>query len=192
MIDMDHSSQSDVSSCHPSHAANAYTRTHAHAHAHIFTDTLSTAAIPTSLPPPVNSPESLITWAASQRISDYTFSTAPQAQRWRAHKEEVLAQLAGHGCSETTVLHANQLSTMHCGKARLWLAQSGGCCGSHSVFVLLMRIVLFYFFTLRMSSFTGNKKSVSYCFCRAASAGITTVLPYQHCTVFLSIKTILI
>lgn len=113
VIDMDDSSQSDVSPCQPSHA-------------HTFSwDTLPAGETPTIPSPPLlspDSPERLITWAAFQRTSDYSFSTAPQAERWRMREEEVLAQLAGHGCSETTVLHVNQFPTMHFGNSWLWLA----------------------------------------------------------------------
>lgn len=72
MIDMDDSSQSDVSSCQPSHALNTHTFSETH---------LSARETPTFFSPLLspNSPELLITWAAFQRTSDYTFSTAPQA-----------------------------------------------------------------------------------------------------------------
>lgn len=70
MIDMDDSSQSDAAP----DAAYTLTGTNSETHTrqlrkypHFF-----------SLVPP-NSPELLIIWAAFQRTSDYTFSTAPQA-----------------------------------------------------------------------------------------------------------------
>lgn len=152
MIDMDDSSQSDVSPCQPSHALNTHT--------HAFSETHCRPRKHPH-PPPFNSPELLITWAAFQRTSDYTFSAAPQAQRWRMRKEEVLAQLAGHGCSETTVLHANQFPTMHCGNARLWLDESGGCCRSHSVFVLFICVVYVCFFYMEYAACTVNKTQIA-------------------------------
>lgn len=74
MIDMDDRSQSDFSPCLPSRAVNAQRQTQIQRHTvgqgntHIFPPLLSP-----------NSPELLITWAAFQRTSDYTFSTVPQA-----------------------------------------------------------------------------------------------------------------
>lgn len=72
MIDVDDSSQSDVSSCQSSHGANTHTRAHTHVsrvghcNTHVFLSSRK-------------SPESLITWAAFQRTSDCTFCSAPQA-----------------------------------------------------------------------------------------------------------------
>lgn len=76
MIDMDDSSQSDFSPCRTPRAVNA------HRQAQIQRQTVSHGN--THIPPPSsNSPELLITWAAFQRTGDYTFSTVPQAWRWR-------------------------------------------------------------------------------------------------------------
>lgn len=180
MIDMDDSSQSDVSPCQPSHALKT--------HIHTFSETHCRPRKHPHFPPLLspNSPELLITWAAFQRTSDYTFFTTPQAQRWRMRKEEVLARLAGHGCSETTVLHANQFPTMHCGNARLWLAESGGCCRSQSVYVLFIRVVYVcsFFFYMEDATFTVNKKQTSLVYITSVAQFLQISLSYTSSVLF--------
>ena len=54
---------------------------------------------------------------------------------------------------------------MHCGDAWLWLAESRGCCRSHSVFVLFICVVyvcvFFFFFNVEDASFTVNKNQIA-------------------------------
>lgn len=98
VIDTDHSSQSDVSSHHPTHT-----------HIHFRQARCRPRRYPHPPPPaPLLPPFAKLPWVADHLgcISTHQWlhllSAAPRAWRWRGRaRKEVLAQLAGHGCSET-------------------------------------------------------------------------------------------
>lgn len=87
MIDTDDSSQSDIAARRRSRAARARRHTRLGTKSETHCGLRKCPHFPPLVSP--NSPELLIIWAAFQRTSDYTFSKAPQAQRWRTRKEEV-------------------------------------------------------------------------------------------------------
>ena len=102
MMDMNDSSQSDFSPCQPSHALNTNRQARSQRHTagqgntHIF--------LSSSLPTPLSC------WSLGLHFNAPV--TAPSLQRLRQRggenaRKKFWAQLAGHGCSETTVLHAN-------------------------------------------------------------------------------------